>query len=235
MDIDPRSLEVSEDWDGFEAVIIDTDELRKAAEKGNVTLKVMEEDFNIEIQEKSRLKSENGYFYTGFITGSKEGKSDLYVGRENLSGSIEPGEPWNVTYNIAPTDKRYNGKVVHVVFMIDWEKERERLEKLGIEPLQFFLVNSDSRKHTMSIEIFDFSNKSIFKEAYTINPGDKISSPKIDAELEQYRYEIILDNEFTFEQKIRAGYASNLSSSERLYIYITGNPDNPLTFAIEVA
>ncbi|HWQ49424.1 MAG TPA: hypothetical protein VN414_10850 [Methanosarcina sp.] len=228
-------FEVSEDWDGFEAVVINTDKLRKDADKGNVTIKVMGEDFNIEVKEKSRIEGENTYFYTGSITGTKEGRSDLYVGGECLGGSIEPGEPWNVTYNIVHTDERYNGKVVHVIFMQDWEKQWKRLEKMGIDPLQFSLRNSDSKKHGMSIEIFDFNNKSVFKEKYTMNPGDTISSPKINAELGQYKYEIILDNKFTFEQKVQAGYAGNLGGSTKLHLNIRGDPNNPIEFVSEMA
>ncbi len=230
-------FEVSEDWDGFEAVVINTDKLRKDVDKGNVTLKLMGENFKIRIQDVSRKSGENGYYYyyTGHITGSKEGRSDLYVEGDYLGGSVEPGEPWNVTYNIAHTDKRYNGKIVHVIFMQDWEKEKERMEKRGIDPLQFFLTNSDSKKHVMSIEIFDFNNKSVFKENYTMNPGDTISSPKINAELGQYRYEIILDNKFTFEQKVQAGYAGNLGGSEKLHLNIRGDPDNPIEFTREIA
>ncbi|AKB79378.1 hypothetical protein MSHOH_2895 [Methanosarcina horonobensis HB-1 = JCM 15518] len=230
-------LEVQEDWDGFEIIIVDIDKLRKAADDGNLTLNVMGENFEVEIKEKSRLEGENAYFYTGPILGSKDkdSRADLYVGEESLGGSVEPGEPWNVTYNIAPTDKRYNGKIVHVVFMQDWEKQRERLEQAGIDPLQFFLINNDSRKHVMSIEIFDFNNKSVFKENYTINPGDEISSPKIDAELGKYRYEIILDNELTYEAKVHAGFASNLGGSEKLHLTIRDDPDNPIQFVGEIS
>lgn len=87
------------------------------------------------------------------------------MGKDSLGGSVEPGETWKVTYNIAPTDVRYDGKIVHVVFMTDREKQQERLEKNGVDPLQFFLKNSDSKKHVISIEILDFNNKSVFKEA----------------------------------------------------------------------
>ncbi len=105
-----------------------------------------------------------------------------------------------------------------------------------IEPLQFFLINSDSRNHLMSIEIFDFNNKSVFKENYTMNPGDTISSPRINAELGQYRYEIILDNVSTFETKLQTGYAAaNLGGSEKLHINIIDNPDNPIEFVSEIA
>jgi len=230
-------LEGSEDWDGFETVIVDIDKLRKAADDGNVTLNIMGENFEVEIREKSRLEGENSYFYTGPIVGSKDkdSRADLYVGEESLGGSVEPGEPWNVTYNIAPTDQRYDGKIIHVVFMQDWAKEKERLEKAGIDPLQFFLINNDSRKHVMSIEIFDFNNKSVFKENYTINPGDEISSPKIDAERGKYRYEIILDNELTYEAKVQAGYVANLGGSEKLHLTIRDDPDNPIQFVDEIS
>ena len=80
-----------------------------------------------------------------------------------------------------------------------------------------------------------FNNKSVFKESYTIDPEEEISSPKINAELGQYRYEIILDNKFSFEQKIQAYYATDVSSSEALYIYISDDPENPVTFGITVA
>lgn len=230
-------LEFSKDWDGFETVIVDVDKLREAAENGNVTLNIMGENFEVEIKEKSRLEEENAYFYTGPIVGGKDkdSRADLYVGEESFGGSVEPGEPWNVTYSIVPTDKRYNGKIVHVVFMQDWEKQRERLEQAGIDPLEFFLINNDSRKHVMSIEILYFNNKSVFKENYTINPGDEIFSPKIDAELGQYRYEIILDGKLVYEEKVQASYAANLGGSEKLYIYITGDPDNLLTFGVAVS
>jgi hypothetical protein len=155
--------------------------------------------------------------------------------RDFLYGSVEPGEPWNVTYNIAHTDKRYDGKIVHVVFMIDWKKQHERLETNGVDPLQFFLKNSDSKKYVKSIEIFDFNNKSVFRQAYTVNPVDIISSPKIDAQLGQYRYEIILDNKFTFEQRVTSNYAANVGGSEKLHLNILGDPDNLIEFMSAIA
>lgn len=239
---DSSFLEVSEYWDGYETIIVDTDKLRKAADGGHVTLRLMGEDFEVRIQEASRLTGENGestYYYTGPVVGNKQSRADLYVEEDIFYGSVELGEPRNVTYNIAAhTNERYygkNGKIVHVVFVIDWEKEKERLEQAGIDPLQFFLRNSDSKKHLISIEIFDFNNKSVFKETYTMDPGDEISSPEIDAELGQYRYEIILDNRLTFEQKVQANHATNLCSSEKLHINLIDHPEYPMEIGIEIA
>jgi hypothetical protein len=68
-----------------------------------------------------------------------------------------------------------------------------------------------------------------------VDPGDKISSPKINAELGLYRYEIILDNEFADEQIVRADYAAELGSSEKLHINLIDHPEYPMEIGIEVA
>lgn len=68
-----------------------------------------------------------------------------------------------------------------------------------------------------------------------MNPGDEIFSPEINVEPGYYRYEIILDNKFTFEQRVVASYAANLGSSEKLHLNIRGDPDNPIEFVSEVA
>jgi hypothetical protein len=116
IDYNSSYFDVQEDWDGFEAIIIDIDKFRKAVDSGNVNLRLMGKEFEIKIQEKSRLEGENEYFYTGPIVGINQSRSDFYVGKDSLGGSVEPGETWKVTYNIAPTDVRYDGKIVHVVF-----------------------------------------------------------------------------------------------------------------------
>lgn len=226
-------LEFSKDWDGFETVTIDINRLRKAVDTGHLVLRLMGENYEVEIQEASR--NTEYYFYTGPVVGNIDSRVDLYLQENTFCGSVELGRPKNVTYNIGPTDEIYNGERIYIVSLIDHEKEQESLKKMGIDPLQFFLINSDSKKHIMAIEIFDFNNKSVFKENYTVDSGEQITSSKIDAELGQYRYEIILDNEFTFEENVQASYNANLSSSEKLYIYITNDPENPVTFGIEIA
>lgn len=153
-------LEFSKDWDGFETVTIDIEKFRKAADNGHVFLRLMGEEYEVEIQEASRY-TEDEYFYAGPVVGCNESRTDLYLQKNSFCGSVGLGKPRNVTYNIGPTDEKYNGKTVYIVFMQDWEKEKERLEKMEIDPLQFFLINSDSKKHAMSIEIFDFNNEPI--------------------------------------------------------------------------
>ena len=81
----------------------------------------------------------------------------------------------------------------------------------------------------MHIEIFDLYNKSVFKENYTMNPGDEIFSPEINVEPGYYRYKIILDNKSTFEQRVQANYAANLGRFRKTIHLTTDDPDNPIT------
>lgn len=48
-------------------------------------------------------------------------------------------------YTIAVTSEEYNGKVVHAVFLINWENEIKKMEDL-LNPLSF-LRSSDSTKN----------------------------------------------------------------------------------------
>jgi hypothetical protein len=50
-------------------------------------------------------------------------KVEFYTYGEVFCGSIEFGD---LTYIIAVTSEKYNGKIVHVVFLINWENEKRR-------------------------------------------------------------------------------------------------------------
>ena len=68
-----------------------------------------------------------------------------------------------------------------------------------------------------------------------MNPEDEIFSPEITVEPGYYRYKIILDNKFTFEQRVTASYAANLGGSEKIYLNIRDDPDNPIEFVSEIS
>ncbi len=68
-----------------------------------------------------------------------------------------------------------------------------------------------------------------------MNPGAEIFSPEINVEPGHYRYEIILDNKFSFEQRVTANYAANLGGSEKLHINIIDDVDSPIEFVSEIA
>ncbi len=71
------------------------------------------------------------------------------------------------------------------------------------------------------------SNERSFKEfsSDSLSPGNEISSPAICVEPGIYRYEITLESNFTVEQEVRADYATELVSSEKLHIDIIDHPD----------
>ena len=130
----------------------------------------------------------------------------------------------------------YDGKVVHLVWMYYNEEMDEKLaEEYSLDPLQFFLSNSDKEAHKIRIELFDFYNESVFNGTYSLDPGDEVASPEINVELGYYRYEITLDGQPPFEQKVRADYAAALGSSEKLYINLIDHPKYPMEIGIEVA
>lgn len=233
VELENSSFEASDDWDSFETVIIDTKRFEESAKDGTVTLQLLGEKFKIKFHEISRLDYSDSYYYEGNVVGEPETGVSLYVGDGHLGGSIEPE---NAAYNIAPTDEIYEGKTVHVAFMIDFEKEKERFkQKYSVDPLQFFLSNSDVEEHELSIEIFDFNNISIFKEAYILSPGDEISSPEIVAELGVHTYVIVLDNDAPYKQTARVDYATELGSTEKIYINLIDHPVYPFEIGIEVA
>ncbi|AKB16930.1 MULTISPECIES: hypothetical protein [unclassified Methanosarcina] len=390
IEIQDNSLEFQEHWDGLETVTVDVQEFEHAASNGAVNLRLLERDFEIEIEEISRLNGGKSYRYSGYIKGIPQSKATFYVCGELFSGSIEFED---LMYNIAVTSEKYNGKTVHTVFIIDWKKDRERLKRsfnplrlifvagstgnsseiekcmageygvfeeiesgrdffeipeacedfeivianprrfresasngtvdlsligkhfelklketntsssqityagyiigmpqssavfavgndtidgfinvdfytlsygiiatdkkcdgkvvhlicryynedaeeeldqeFSADPLQFFLKSDDQKTHDISIKILDFYNESIFYKTYSLNPGNEISSPEISVEPGIYRYEITLDSNFTFEQEVRADYATDSGSSEKLHIDLVDHPEYPIVIGIE--
>lgn len=71
------------------------------------------------------------------------------------------------------------------------------------------------------------SNECSFKEfsSDSLSPGNEISSPAICVEPGIYSYEITLDSNFTVEQEVKADYATEPGSSEKLHIGLIGPPD----------
>jgi len=77
--------------------------------------------------------------YSGHVKGVPYSKADFYIYGEVFCGSIEFGD---LMYTIAVTSEEYNGKTVHVAFLINWENERDKIKDL-LNPLSF-LQGSDS-------------------------------------------------------------------------------------------
>ncbi|MDI6885720.1 MAG: hypothetical protein QMD22_05115 [archaeon] len=66
-----------------------------------------------------------------------------------------------------------------------------------IEPLRFSIFNWDENKHDITVEIFDSTNKTIFSENYSIEPGRAVSATEITEERGEYMFKVTLDNNIT--------------------------------------
>jgi len=227
-------IKVPEQCQEFETVIVNPVKFRELALNETLNLSFMGEDYELKIYERETRKK-NVTSYSGHIVRKPQSSAFFTVNNDSINGCINV-DFYTLSYGIASTDEKYNGKIVHLVWKYYNEGAEEEIKKkYSLDPLEFSLTNSDKKTHKVYIELFDFYDQSMFKQTYMMNPGDMISSPKINAEPGIYRYGIILDNEFTCEQTVRADYAAELGSSEHLCIDICNDPDNPLEIGISVA
>lgn len=81
------------------------------------------------------------------------------------------------------------------------------------------------------------SDEGSFKEfsSDSLSPGNEISSPESNVEPGIYMYRITLDSNFAFEQEVRADYATEPGSSEKLHINLIDHPEYPMAIGIESA
>ncbi len=232
--LDNNSITAPESCDLFETVIVNPAKFRELASNGTVNLSLMGEHYELKLQEEETRKL-NVTSYSGYIIGKPQSSAFFTVKNDSINGCINV-DFYTLSYGIASTDEKYDGKIVHLLWRYYSERGEEKLKKYyPLDPLEFSLRNSDKNYHEISIELFDFYNKSVFKETYTTNPGDEIFSPEIKVEPGYYRYEIILDNKSTFGQRVTASYATNLGGSEKLHLNIRDDPDSPIEFASEIA
>lgn len=232
--LDNSSIKAPESCDRFETVIVNPAKFRKLASNGTVNLSFMGENYELKLQERE-IQKPNVNSYTGYIAGKPQSSAFFTVKNDSIDGCINV-DFFNQSYGIASTDEKYEGKTVHLLWRYYSEGGEEEIKKHhSLDPLEFSLRNSDKKSHEINIELFDFYNNSVFKENYAMNPEDEIFSPEITVEPGYYKYKIILDNKFTFEQRVVASYAANLGGSEKLHINIIDDPDNPIEFVSEIA
>ncbi|MDR7666425.1 hypothetical protein RG963_11660 [Methanosarcina sp. Z-7115] len=232
--LDNSSIEVPESCDLFETVIVNPAKFRELASNGTVNLNLMGEDYELKLQERE-IQNPNVNSYLGYIVGKPQSSAFFTVKNDSIDACINV-DFFNQSYGIASTDEKYDGKIVHLLWRCYSEGGEEEIKKHhSLDPLEFSLINSDKKSHEIHIKLLDFYNNSVYKENYKMNPGDEIFSPEINVEPGYYRYEIILDNKFTFEQRVVASYTANLGGSEKLHLNIRGDPDNPIEFVSEIA
>lgn len=232
--LDNSSIEVPESCDRFETVIVNPAKFRELASNGTVNLSLMGEDYELKLQERE-IQNPNVNSYLGYIVGKPQSSAFFTVKNDSIDACINV-DFFNQSYGIASTDEKYDGKIVHLLWRCYSEGGEKEIKKHhSLDPLEFSLINSDKKSHEIHIKLLDFYNNSVYKENYKMNPGDEIFSPEINVEPGYYRYEIILDNKFTFEQRVVASYTANLGGSEKLHLNIHDDPDNPIEFVSEIA
>lgn len=131
-------------WDDCETVVIDIKKFEEYAASGNVNISLMDRNFEIEFDEITALNRDKSCHYSGHVKGVPYSKVEFYVYGDVFCGSIELCD---LTYTIAVTSEEYNGKIVHVVFLINWENERGKAKNL-LNPLSF-LHGPDSTKNLL--------------------------------------------------------------------------------------
>ena len=134
VEIQDIPLESQACWDGFETITIDVKEFEDAASSGSVNLSLLGKDFEVEIDEISGLNGGKTYRYSGYIKGIPQSKATFYVCGDLFSGSIEFED---LMYNIAVTSRKWDGKPVNTVFVMNWKKDRDKLKHL-LNPLSYF-------------------------------------------------------------------------------------------------
>lgn len=232
--LDNSSIKAPEPCSEFETVIVNSSEFVELASNGTINLNLMGEDYELKLQERE-IQKPNVNSYMGYIVGKPQSSAFFTVKNDSIDACINV-DFFNQSYGIASTDEKHDGKIVHLLWRCYSEGGEEEIKKHhSLDPLEFSVRNNDKKSHEIHIELFDFYNNSVARENCTMNPGDEIFSPEINVEPGYYRYEIILDNKFTFEQRVVASYAANLGGSEKLHINIIDDSDNPIEFVGEIA
>jgi hypothetical protein len=228
------SLAAPESCTEFTTAIVNPSKFNEQASNGTLNLNLLGNNYELKLREEE-TRNPNVISYLGYIVGKPQSSAFFTVKNDSINGCINV-DFFNQTYGIASTDEKYDGKIVHLLWRCYSEGGEEEIKKHhSLDPLEFSLRNSDNKSHEIHIELFDFYNNSVFKENYTMNPVDEIFSPEINVEPGYYRYEIILDNKFTFEQRVTASYAANLGGSEKLYLNVRDDMDNPIEFSMAIA
>jgi hypothetical protein len=232
--LDNSFIEAPESCDEFETVIVNSSKFRELVSNETLNLNLMGADYEFKLQERE-TQNQRVNSYSGCIVGKPQSSAFFTVKKDSIDGCINV-DFYTLSYGIASTDEKYNGKIVHILWRCYSEGGEEEVKKYhSLDPLEFSLRNSDKKSHQVHIELVDFYNKSVFKENYTMNPGDEIVSPEINVEPGYYRYKIILDNRSTFEQRVMANYAANVGGSEKMHLTVRDNPDDPIEFGMEIA
>lgn len=223
VDVGSAPIEVSDDWDQYETVLVDYDELMASANNGTLNITLLGEDININIQQTSENRGK--VWYKGYVVGFPEYNVDISIGENEVRGSITT---YDMMYNIEPTDVVIDGKTVHLVVAADISDLRLMEKSYPIDPLTFEVINEDNIRHEFAVQVYDPHGNRIFNESYSLQPGNEIHSPEISEVLGRHRYVYTLDNGKPSTLYASVERAAELSSSQKVSFLFVDGPDKML-------
>lgn len=230
IDVESDFIEVSDDWDSYETVLIDSEKLNVSACEGNINLTLMDKNIDIIIQTSGERTDST--WYKGFADGNPDHNVDIIIREEGVYASVTV---YDRMYNIFPTDIVTDEKIVHLVSVYDIMDTRALEEDHPIDPLTFEIINEDNVEHDLAIEVYDPYRNLIFNESYSLQPGETIQSPEISKEPGLHRYVYTLDNDETFTENARVERLANLGSSQRVSFIFIDDPEHQMMISTEQA
>ncbi len=179
---------------GFETVTVNQIAFKKAADRGIVNIELFGKRFEMELH-PTRIQSKDAviiienksgkfkekappvYTYRGKVKGIKDSRVTFTVSNDVVLGMIDIGNEYFV---IDQTNRKYNGKVVHIVYTSNMIKKRKILEYNTDGIIRLKLSNSSTlSKIKSSVLNTDISSSTTVNllAAYDTEFKNKFSNP----------------------------------------------------------
>ncbi|WP_167880868.1 hypothetical protein [Methanococcoides sp. AM1] len=104
----------------YEVAVANPENFKRSAANGTVNLRLLGEDLEVQVHESSVFTNPEMYpdikTYHGKIAGIPESSASFTAANDVVLGHIDAGTE---SYYIEQTNKRYDGKVVHVIYSSD--------------------------------------------------------------------------------------------------------------------
>ncbi len=141
------AIEASDFLKEFKTVIIDPMTFKKAADSGAVSIKLLGREFEIQLM-PVKVQSENAviiienqsgkfimeapplYTYKGKVEGIKNSRVIFTVSSDVVVGMIELGDKY---YVIDQTNKKYNGRVVHIIYSSEMLRDKTNATPMPLD------------------------------------------------------------------------------------------------------
>lgn len=150
IDFDKKLLDFNDTLYNFETVTTNPTAFLDDAADGQVTLRLLGQNFDLKLQkihivsDDATITAADGsisdapksYSYTGTVVGEANSSVVLTAGDDVLIGEINVD---NKSYYIDQTAKKYNNKVVHIVYSSDEIKKGNILVYCTVFPVIYFV------------------------------------------------------------------------------------------------